>query len=451
MLRFAVGASFLLLCASFQSTSAALPEKGLVAAWWFAEWDSDGTRPDTETLGPDMDRSGQANFGARMASTVKIKAGEGLDVTTSTYAYTKLADFGLGNARTITSFFRMKSEGGTGGSAITLHRPNTDYFDGIIWAERQTRKWMAGSSGFRRTQDLTGDCPQEVNYRGQERIMMSIVYSQDGTIQLYRNGKPYGDSYRKGNTDYPNGKLHIGFGPRHIAGSSCSKGCMDMTVAAAFVHNRALTTSEVQDVYAAAQAGSGTTSTVTATTTTTIDYSKLLEDKMTEVEKVLQGEIDKVTQRLEKSEADNAALKTQVSELQSGSKTVSVRFGEAESRLAELDGTGDKLAQMAQDVDDAKTAAVGAKNDVASLRSALTAALRAANPAVAKATDPTSAIPNGAAPEIVADGASLQITVPGDRHLQVNGAMVLTEDEIAAAVVSAIQGALKDIADEVDA
>ena len=91
------------------------------------------------------------------------------------------------------------------------------------------------------------------------------------------------------------------------------------------------------------------------------------------------------------------------------------------------------------------------QGNLASLRSALTAALRAANPAVAKATDPTSAIPNGAAPEIVADGASLQITVPGDRHLQVNGAMVLTEDEIAAAVVSAIQGALKDIADEVDA
>ena len=79
-----------------------------------------------------MDRSGRANFGARMPSTLKIKPGEGLDVTTSTYAYTQLADFGLGNARTITSFFRMKSEGGQGGSAITLHRPNTDYFDGII-------------------------------------------------------------------------------------------------------------------------------------------------------------------------------------------------------------------------------------------------------------------------------------------------------------------------------
>ena len=309
---------------------------------------------------------------------------------------------------------------------------------------------MAGSSRFLRTTDLTGDCPQEVNYRGQERIMMTIVYSQDATIQLYRNGKPYGDSYRKGKSDYPENNLHFGFGPRRIAGVSCSAGCMDMTVAAAFVHNRALTGSEVLDLYAAAQAGSGTTSTVTATTTTTVDYSKLLEDKMTEVDRMFQEEIDKVTQRLEKSESANAVLQTQVSELQSGSKTAGVRFGEAESRLEELDGIAEKVAQMTQDVADASDAAADAKDDVAALRSAIAAALRAADPAIVKATDPTSAIPSGAAPEIVADGASLQITVPGDRHLQVNGDMVLTEEEIVAAVVSAIQDALKGIADAVE-
>ena len=141
---------------------------------------------------------GQTKFGAAAQSTVTIIPSKGLDLTPSTYAYTELADFGLGRARTISSFFRMKSENGRGGSAITLARPNIDYFDALVWAEREPRKWMAGSTYFARTTDLVstgGGDLEEKAYNGAQHIMMTIVYSEDGTIQLYRNGNLYGDSY----------------------------------------------------------------------------------------------------------------------------------------------------------------------------------------------------------------------------------------------------------------
>eukprot|EP00729_Bicosta_minor_P010351 gene10351-28178_t len=220
-------------------------KRGLAAEWRFHDWGADGRRPKSETLGPDMVYSG-SGFGAT-ESTVTIVPGEGLDLTPSTHAYTELADFGLGEARTITSVLRMKSDQGAGGSVLTLNRPNTDYFDAIVWAERQTRKWMAGSSGFSRTEDISGGDLEETQFEGQEQIMMTIVYSQDGTIQLYRNGLAYGGAYKTGQSDYPKGKLFFAFGSR-FPSLDCKVGCMDATIAAAFVHDRALTANEVQGI-----------------------------------------------------------------------------------------------------------------------------------------------------------------------------------------------------------
>ncbi len=65
--------------------------------------------------------------------------------------------------------------------------------DGIQFAGDTNKQWRNISTANFRTTDVNG--PKETASAG-ERIHLAITYVADGTIRLYRNGVPYGQSFR---------------------------------------------------------------------------------------------------------------------------------------------------------------------------------------------------------------------------------------------------------------
>ena len=95
-----------------------------------------------------------------------------------------------------------------------------------------------------------------------------------------------------------------------MAGADCDAGCVDMTVAAAFVYDFALDSSQVNELYAAAQAGSFATTTTATPVTTTITNITRRPPPLANATTAMPN--------MTLSEDDAAELGSEGSELQSG-------------------------------------------------------------------------------------------------------------------------------------
>src|SRR5213076_1615216 len=88
-------------------------------------------------------------------------------------------------------------------------------FDAIVFGEKKPQHWLAGSDFFNRTQDFEGALETEAK---DAPVHRAIVYSADGTIKGYRNGKIYGQPYKsRGPATFEAGKAQVLFGNRHGA------------------------------------------------------------------------------------------------------------------------------------------------------------------------------------------------------------------------------------------
>ena len=130
-----------------------------------------------------------------------------------------------------------------GGSVLTVESLNGGSFDAIVFGELEPRAWMPGSDGFLRTR------PQlELGAKEESSLLkpvhLAIAYSADGTIAMYRNGVPYGKSYRPGSNGLArreSGAWRVMLGLRHHG----STGYYSGTVLEARVYDRALPPQEI--------------------------------------------------------------------------------------------------------------------------------------------------------------------------------------------------------------
>jgi hypothetical protein len=128
-----------------------------------------------------------------------------------------------------------------GGAAISIQTSNGATFDAIVFGEREPGKWMAGSSGFQRTQSFGGESETAAT---KEFTHMAITYKTDGTITGYRNGRPYGKPYKSsGLVTYQAGKWMVLFGLRH--GAPAPGRQLEGLLECAQVYDRALTPDEI--------------------------------------------------------------------------------------------------------------------------------------------------------------------------------------------------------------
>jgi hypothetical protein len=128
-----------------------------------------------------------------------------------------------------------------GGAAISVQTTDGVVFDAIVFAEREPRRWMAGSNNFLRTSAFNG---VEEAAAEKQFVHIAIVYSKDGTITAYREGEPYGMGYRPGDVQsYAAGVTQVLFGLRH--GSPGGNRLLDGRIERARLYDRSLTPDEV--------------------------------------------------------------------------------------------------------------------------------------------------------------------------------------------------------------
>ncbi len=137
------------------------------------------------------------------------------------------------------------------GSALTLDALTVDQFCGIIYAERQPRQWMPGSSHFRRTDDF----PDVVNEdKTGEMNLVAITYKNVNNqyqITGYRNGESLG-SFNKGDLrTWKAGNAEAIWGTRHTAGTDNkqTRNFIAAHLEEARIYNVALTADEVMSLH----------------------------------------------------------------------------------------------------------------------------------------------------------------------------------------------------------
>lgn len=113
--------------------------------------------------------------------------------------------------KTLAAWVQLEGDDQRGGGIVTM-AANGGGFDAIVYGEKDPKRWMAGSEGFKRTESFGGDEEREAT--GQP-VFVAITYSADGTITGYRNGQPYGKSYRKDLRTFGADESHLLFGLRH--------------------------------------------------------------------------------------------------------------------------------------------------------------------------------------------------------------------------------------------
>ena len=146
------------------------------------------------------------------------------------------------SGKTLQALVQLDHLAQQGGGVLGVQTLDGNIFDSIVFAELNPGQWLPGSEGYRRTRDPAG--PREVE-ANKQAVWITMTYAEDGTIRVYRNATPYGQSYRKaGLQNFGKGKAEVIIGVRHRvpAGGRLLAGRIDE----ARLFDRALSEDEVR-------------------------------------------------------------------------------------------------------------------------------------------------------------------------------------------------------------
>lgn len=191
----------------------------------FAAWEFDGDLRDA-VRGLDLVAHGDVAFR------------DGLVILNRTYLLSQPLPVEL-HAKTLEVWCRLTELDQPGGGLMGIQGPG-DFFDTIVIGERNNRHWISGSEGFRRTEDFAESTEETAI---DETIHLVMVYRDDGTTLLYRNGRPYGQPFQKERATFPAEQSSVIFGLRHLP--PIGNRFLSVSLDAARLYNRALTADEV--------------------------------------------------------------------------------------------------------------------------------------------------------------------------------------------------------------
>ncbi len=172
-----------------------------------------------------------------------------------------------------------------GGGVVGIETLDGTQFDTIVLGELEAGVWVAGSNGHVRTLPLaTLGASRET--ASSEFIHLAAVYHSDGTIQMFRNGVPYGASYKpKANLFRTTpGQVRVVVGLRHFGGGTPY---FAGEIAEARVHTRALLPFEVLSSYRAGPRADGTTTLLNLLRPEDLEKWQILLEKRTKLEMAL--------------------------------------------------------------------------------------------------------------------------------------------------------------------
>ena len=142
-------------------------------------------------------------------------------------------------AKTLEVWCQLDNPDQRGGGLMGIQGPG-GLFDTIVIGERQQRHWISGSNGFSRTEDFPESTAETVT---DEILHLAMVYTEDGTTTLYRNGTIYGKPFRKGQATFPQAQSSVLFGLRHLPAGG--NRFLSVSIDQARLYDRALTAEEV--------------------------------------------------------------------------------------------------------------------------------------------------------------------------------------------------------------
>jgi len=142
---------------------------------------------------------------------------------------------------TLEAWVQLENLDQQGGGVMTIQSRDGVVFNSIVFAEQNSRQWLAGSNFFQRTQPFDGPAEDDAANRP---VHLAIAYHADGLVAGYRDGKPYGKAYKSnGPIEFKAGDSVVTFGVRHlpVGGNKMLSG----RILRAQLYDRALTADEI--------------------------------------------------------------------------------------------------------------------------------------------------------------------------------------------------------------
>ena len=222
----------LLMLSVSMSAFAVVQEKNLVGWWLFDDGtDETGNWEDITLRGATIQDGKLVLERNKWANSIKYTGPDITDVT-------------------LASWVTLNDLAHTHGAALSLDRTDVDQFVAIVYAERQAKQWMPGSSHFRRTEDF----PNVVNEdKVGENVLIAITYQLEGGIYKitgYRNDKSMG-SFKKGDArTWTSANAEAIWGARHTGGvANPVSNSITADIEESRIYNVALTEDEVIAMY----------------------------------------------------------------------------------------------------------------------------------------------------------------------------------------------------------
>jgi hypothetical protein len=191
----------------------------------FAAWEFNGDLKDSVN---ELDLTAHGN----------IQYHDGMVILDRSYLISKKLPIEL-KAKSLEVWCKLQNIDQRGGGVMGIQGPG-DFFDTIVIGERKPRHWISGSNGFSRTEDFPESIEEQMP---NQMLHLTMVYKEDGTTTLYRNGTQYGKPYRKGAATFPKENSSVLFGLRHLPPGGNKY--LSVTIDKARLYDRALTAGEV--------------------------------------------------------------------------------------------------------------------------------------------------------------------------------------------------------------
>lgn len=192
----------------------------------YASWDFDGDLSES-VRGLDLTAFGEIQFR------------DGRVVLDGAHLLSKPLPIDL-NAKSLEVWFQLATLEQRGGGLMGIQATN-GLFETVVLGERQDLRWMSGSNGFERTEDIVDSFEETV---ANELLHLVMVYEENGTKTLYRNGQRYGQPYQKGQVTFPRDLSSVMFGLRHLPPGG--NRFLNVSIDQARLYDRALTAAEVE-------------------------------------------------------------------------------------------------------------------------------------------------------------------------------------------------------------
>ena len=187
------------------------------------------------------------NFGDIKLHGAVIRNGQ-LDVSQGKWARVSSYHGPSLSEKTLVTWVSLQTTKKQGGSALTIERISDGrYFDAIVYGERQTYHWMAGSWAYWRTVNPTPGYKQTETHA---KVQIAITYTNvkgNARVRLYRDGIKFGD-YTKGKLPiYSRGDTEIFWGIRHGSASG-GPGHLDALIEESRIYAGVLTPEELKQL-----------------------------------------------------------------------------------------------------------------------------------------------------------------------------------------------------------